>query len=119
MGDLISMDKQYKTRDGREVEVLKVDMNNSRYPVVIVVTSDEGYQDIGSRTAAGRVLRNKESVGDLIEVKPRVKQDVWLNVYSEKRPRAHFSKKDADSYANDDRIACIKVEIDCEHGEGL
>jgi len=120
MSDLISMDKQYKTRNGRAVEVLKTGVNHITYPVVVVITEGDGSQYSTSRTSTGRVVHNGGvNEGDLIEVKPRVKQDVWLNVYQEKRPRAHFSKKDADSYSNDDRIACVKVEIDCEHGEGL
>jgi len=120
MSDLISMDKQYKTRDGRAVEVLKVDINHHNFPVAIVVTNLDGSQCTGTRTSTGRMYVGKEHEADLIEVKPRVKQNVWLNVYPEKRPCVHLTRESADAYADDYiRLACVKIEIDCEHGEGL
>jgi hypothetical protein len=42
---------------------------------------------------------------------------MWLNLYArEDRPS---TKKEADEHAFDTRIACVKVEIDVEEGEGL
>ena len=116
---MISMDKEYRTRNGFPVEVLKVDLRNTDYPVAVVVTTEDGSQGIFSRTSTGRVVPNRESGGDLVEVKPRIKQDAWLNVYAERRPCAHLTKEEADKIAGNDRIACVKVEIDYEHGEGL
>ena len=119
MNDLISMDKQYKTRDGRAVEILKININHKNFPVAIVVTNLDGSQCTGTRTRTGRMYADRENIGDLIEVKPRIKQNVWMNIYQEKSPCAHFFKENADKYSYGDRIACVKVEIDCEHGEGL
>ena len=119
MSDLISMDKQYKTRDGRVVEVLRVDLKSKDYPVAVIVTEMDGSQCVRSRTSTGRAFSGKEVGSDLIEVKPRIKQDFWLNVYPESRPHTHSTKEDADNHAVNSRIACVKVEIDCEHGEGL
>lgn len=119
MNDLISMDKQYKTRDGREAEVLRIDMNHKHFTVAAIVTNSDGTQFICSRTSTGHSFLDKEHVGDLIEVKPRIEQNVWLNLYLDRRPCSHSTKKEADKIAGKTRIACIKVEIDCEHGEGL
>ena len=119
MSDLISMDKQYRTRDGREVEVLKVGVNHRNFPVAVVVTNKDGSQLIGTRTSTGRMYSCKENPSDLVEVKPRIKQTVWMNIYSNGRPRPHFIKEEADINCMSDRIACVKIEIDCEHGEGL
>ena len=122
MNDLISMDKQYKTRDGRAVEVLKIDVMNEHYPVAVVITEKCGGEVVLSRTSTGHVLFdrvNRESPGDLVEVKPRIKRNAWLNLYPNRRPCSHSTKKEADKIAGKTRIACIKVEIDCEHGEGL
>ena len=119
MSNLISMDKQYRTRDGRAVEVLKVDMNNPKYPVVVIVTEKDGSQEIRSRTSTGLTVCNSECASDLIEVKPRIKRDVWVNVYPE-NSYSYASREKADGFANNNkRIACVKVTIDCEHGEGL
>ena len=121
MSDLISMDKQYKTRDGRAVEVLKIDVMNEHYPVVVVITEKCGGEVVLPRTSTGHVLFdrvNKESRGDLIEVKPRIKRDLWVNVYMN-TSTTYDNKEDANKYGGINRIACVKIEIDCEHGEGL
>jgi hypothetical protein len=55
---------------------------------------------------------------DLVEIKPRIKRTIWLNIY-EYCFLCCSSKEEADHYDGDDRLACIKVEIDCEEGEGL
>ena len=55
---------------------------------------------------------------DLIEVKPRIQRTVWLNVFPN-TITTYFHRLDADNYAGSSRLACVKVEIDCEKGEGL
>jgi len=77
----------------------------------------------------GKVLRYALNFYDLAEVKPRIKQAVWVNVY-EDCISIHSTKDFADIHDrscgrtdfNDRggvRIACVKVEKDCEEGEGL
>jgi hypothetical protein len=44
---------------------------------------------------------------------------VWLNVYDNEVISLFVVKEKADSMALEGRIACVKVEIDCEEGEGL
>ena len=61
MSDLISMDKKYQTRDGRAVEVLKVDMNSEVYKVAVVLTMEDGSQGIFSRTQTGRAVPDRKS----------------------------------------------------------
>ena len=57
----------------------------------------------------------------LIEVKPRIKREYWVNLYSDRYDSfCHKTRKAADANAiSDERIACVKVSIDCEEGEGL
>ena len=64
------------------------------------------------------MLLNAPDVNDLIEVKPRIKRTIWLSIY-EDCTLSSSSKEEADHYDGDDRLACIKVEIDVEEGEGL
>ena len=59
---------------------------------------------------------------DLIEVKPRIKRTVWLNVHVNRSVVAHNYREEADNLFCKDvapRIACIKVDLDFEEGEGL
>jgi hypothetical protein len=62
----------------------------------------------------------KETKHDLIEVKPRIQREVWLNLYKKvDGVFAYESKELANKAAGCDRIACVKITIDCEEGEGL
>lgn len=115
MSDLISMDKQYRTRDGETVKILTVSRKGS-YPVIALIGNEERIQTF-SRT--GQCCINVVGNDDLIEVKPRIKQDVWINVYSRENLYTYSTKEEADISAGSKRIACVKIEIDCEHGEGL
>lgn len=57
---------------------------------------------------------------DLIEVKPRIKREVWVNVYDDYFcGETYPSKENADKKSGYGRIACVKITIDCEHGDGL
>jgi len=76
---MISMDKGYKTRDGRAVRVLCVDMNQELYPVVAIVKGPAGGEYTKTFTSYG-IYSVDDGVGthnDLIEVKPSVV--FWLN----------------------------------------
>ena len=117
---MISMDKEYRTRDGREVRVLCVDRKeDDGYSVVALIVLRSGRESIEIFDLDGMYVRGRESVNDLIEVKPRIVRDGWLNIYPEYMGNVHDNKKDADGVASRDRLACVKVSIDCEHGEGL
>ena len=115
MNDLISMDKQYRTRLGETVKILTVSRKGN-YPIITLIGEEERVETF-SKT--GQCCIGAVDNDDLIEVKPRIKQNVWLNLYPNRRPCSHSTKKEADKIAGKTRIACIKVEIDCEHGEGL
>lgn len=117
---MISMDKEYRTRDGREVRVLCVDRKeDDGYSVVALIVLRSGRESIEIFDLDGMYVRGRESVNDLIEVKPRIVREVLLNVHANGSVTAHSTKDIADRYATIDRIACVKVSIDCEHGEGL
>jgi hypothetical protein len=114
---MIDKNKTYRTRDGREVR--------------IYATDNGGFKPVHGATAAhyGWCLREWNEDGtigaytdpcDLIEVKPRIKRTVWLNVYRDRvKDGVHECKGEADYHADRTRLACVKVEIDCEEGEGL
>jgi hypothetical protein len=111
---MIDKNKTYKTRDGREVRIYATD-GRGIYPVHGAVKVEDGWipytwQEIG--------VEGVNNARDLIEIRPRHKRTVWMNAYTEHRTTAHLSRKLADEYCCS-RIACIKVELDFEEGEGL
>jgi hypothetical protein len=120
---MISKDKTYRTRDGREVRIYATDGGVGK-SMVHGATLDEApgwfprvwYPD-------GSHIEN--DYFDLIEVKPRIKRTVWINVYendlvaTQTRVGADWCVMHHSRVAGLPRLACVKVEIDCEEGEGL
>jgi hypothetical protein len=113
---MIELGKQYATRDGCEVRIYAVDAGG-QMPVHGAIKRS-GLWIVTSWTKEGRwSISNPEN--NLIEVKPRFQREVWLNVYKGKLCTGYPEKEESDRAASYDRIACVKVNIDCEEGEGL
>jgi len=110
---MIDPKKLYRTRDGREVRIYAVDGGGHR-PI-------HGAVRDGREWTAYTWLESGEAAlhcASLIEVKPRIQREVWVNVYAE-YCCIFPSKEHADQVSLWNRIACVKVVIDCEEGEGL
>ena len=110
---MISLDKEYRTRDGRKVRLLCVDGPDDIYPVIGFVERSIGTYE----WCSDGMCCESHNTGplDLIESKPRVKKTLWLHHY-----------KDGASYVflqseapNENVVARTKHEIDVEHGHGL
>ena len=119
---MIDINKKYRTRDGRKVRIYATDGIGQQCVQGAFLSKEGGWSMwLWSKNGLAAIC----SIGelhmqdmDLIEVKPRIKRTVWVNVYSN-----GFSgwtdRKTADANSSFTRFACIKVEIDCEEGEGL
>jgi hypothetical protein len=117
---MISKDKQYRTRDGREVRIYATDGDGSGsaihgaiknfYGWVATVWNPDGKCHWGAGCYGDSTPAN-----DLIEVRPRHKRTVWLHVFK----NGSVCATEESYYVPVGRIACIKVELDFEEGEGL
>jgi hypothetical protein len=115
---MIDKNKQYRTRDGREVRIYAVD-GGFTAPVHGAVKFDGDWR-IMSWGSDGVWHNGAFTDHDLIEVKPRIKREVWVNVYPEEIETLFYRTKEAaDRGAVPKRIACVRITIDCEEGEGL
>ena len=117
---MISMDKKYRTRDGREVRIYATD---GHFPSPVHGAfrgsgDNKGTWISWQWMANGRASMSFESEMDLIEVKPRIQRTMWVNLFPN-ATTVYLHKKDADIYSGSSRLACVKVEIDCEKGDGL
>ena len=114
---MIDKNKEYRTRDGKEAIIYST-CGSKPYVVHGAYKTVSGWIAC-EWTAEGRQGDGgHEYINDLIEVKPRINRSVYLNVY-QGLVQAHGSREDADASAAQQRLACIKVEINCEEGEGL
>lgn len=115
---MIDKNKQYRTRQGEEVRIYAVD-GDDEMPIHGAVLTKHGWK-VNSWARDGRWCPNMTDAVDLIEVKPRIKREVWVNVYPEDIETLFYRTKEAaDRGAVLKRIACVKLTIDCEEGEGL
>lgn len=109
---MIDKDRTYRTRDGREVRIYATDAGGI-YCVHGAVFDGISWhcwqwREDGSTPISGY---------GLIEVKPRHKRTVWLNVWSNNVRSFNSVYEAAD--AGTGRIACIRVDLDFQEGEGL
>lgn len=74
MGNLISMDKKYKTREGKDARLLCVDSGHLEFPVVAIV---EGLLE--TYTSCGKVFVGQDNNLDLIEIPQE--HSVWIEVF--------------------------------------
>jgi len=115
---MININKKYRTTLGAEVRIYSVD-GDEPHPVHGAFKSPTGWVSCCWRQDG--VQMDHAGPYDLVEVKTRFQRTVWINIYpdEERKSTAHNKKEKADRYAISTRIACVKVEIDCDEGEGI
>ena len=110
---MIDINKKYRTRDGREVRIYATD-GQEDWPIHGATLKSFGWSS-ECWTKDGLSLTNMPHADDLIEVRPRHKRTVWLHVWN----NGTVCATEETYYVPTGRIACIKVELDFEEGQGL
>ena len=114
---MIDINKTYQTRCGYSVRLYAKD-GGGEYSVHGAYFS-QGKWIVFCWSIMGEAYIGRTSELDLIEVKPRIQREVWVNVYKEGPSIVYETKQQADSRSDPARLACVKITIDCEYGEGL
>jgi hypothetical protein len=107
--------KPILARDGRAARFMGT-LDDGRH--VVAVKNADGSQFVGCWPITGAICGGVSS-DDIINVPERIKREVWLNVYESGGITPWADKDTADTHALEGRIACVRVQIDCEKGEGL
>lgn len=114
---MIDKSKTYRTRDGREVRIYATDGGGHTTVHGAFKDGDVWVPASWNAWGGGSVMQHNS---DLIEVRPRHKRTAWLNVYDNEVIHGGWrTKSEADEYHERHRIACVKVDLDFEEGEGL
>ena len=121
---MIDMKKQYRTRDGRDVRILCVDGPNPKYPVLGIIGNERSvcfWTNTGNYNTDGLF-----TVLDLIEVKPKIVVERWVNIFQYKNynlPRPHIDwfnnfQGALDAYYNPDITVLARAVPFKWEGEG-
>ena len=113
---MIDKNKKYRTRSGRDVRIYATD-GGGPHPVHGAILED-GMWSHETWKKDGIYSASLEESLSLVEVKPRIKVSGWVNVYKDSFI-TYNSKEGADACRLDGWLACVKITIDCEEGEGL
>lgn len=121
---MITLDKQYKTRDGREVKLW--DIIDSRM-FGAVLDADNNWRGADWRLNGEPYNMYNSRGGELIEVKPRHKLNGYFLVFETPTglyttavyTEAKHAINAQHATGNIKHLACIKIELDFEEGEGL
>ena len=112
---MISMDKQYRTKNGYEVRIYAVD--GSGYYPIHGAYMHNGEWVMYRWNEQGISINNPEL--NLIEVKPRIQREYWVNVYENHIYGTKDIKNVISAVSSQQLKSRIKITIDCEEGEGL
>ena len=114
---MIDPKKQYRTRQGLPVRIYAVD-GDDEMPIHGAVMTAHGWR-ANSWQRSGKWMDGKYDGADLIEVKPRIKRKVWMNVYPHRMGVPHGNHAYVAAHRGKDAIACVEIDIDVEEGHGL
>lgn len=114
---MIDKDKQYKTRDGREVRIYATD-GAGVFPVHGAIKHGEGWSSFtwASNGSSINSTTSKEKPDDLIELKPRIKIERWIVVYENGEVNTLKTPPVPGNYG---RFAVKHIVFEVEEGEGL
>lgn len=95
------------TRAGRRAKFVGYCEEAEDYPLAVCICGDKFIQGY---TKEGLFYKNEESDVDLISMAP-TKREAWVNIYGDGERCYKFpTKEQADRAADDDRIACVRIE---------
>ena len=115
---MIDINKKYRTRGCREVRIYATDGADNQ-SIHGAVKDGNGWTIAAWYSDGVYARSNRNDPRDLIEVRPRHKRTLWMNIYGPTSFTSHISREQAEDEQDENRIACIKVELDFEEGEGL
>jgi hypothetical protein len=100
------------TRDGRDVRIICFDRDNDNYPIVALVKSRDGSEEMNSFTINGRFYTGSDLERPADLLMKSVKKEGWINIYSDSQCSdiIHPSKCEAKEFATCEVIDTVRIE---------
>lgn len=114
----MGQDDKYQMRNGRSVRILAVDLEGP-YPVAAVCVPQWSQYVVERFTSTGQLQQGQSSNLDIILKPQPFKYERWVNVYEQGPSHPYTSRWYADDCATKERIACVKITIEGNEGDGL
>jgi len=117
---MITMGKEYKTKDGCEVRIYAAD-GGGPYGVHGAFKADGTWFSDTWTLGGSYNLDGINSLRDLVEKKKTFKIERWVNIFSNGTSSSIFSSRceAGMAHSHNPRVACVKVIIEGIEGEGL
>ncbi len=114
----LDLTKPVQLRDGRPVRIVCTDAD-SDHPIIgyipgVNVNLSYRWRKDGT---ASRVIVN--SGMDLVNAPEPFEREIWANIYGTDAFSIWTNKEGADAYCGPNRIACVKITIKGNVGDGL
>ena len=114
---MIDIDKEYRTRDGREVRIYATDGGQCGTLIHGAVFDNVCWGSLVWNSDGSKYSWREDGL-DIIEVKRQIKETVWINIYNN-----YWSISSTEKFAKDKAdcgiLARVRVDIDVEEGHGL
>lgn len=112
---MIDKSKTYRSRNGLEVTIYRTDAEGE-YPVHGAVCEGDCLEPT-TWTADGKHIKHKNSEFDLVEVKPRIKREMWLVALADGSVQVSLREENIGLWTS--AIAVEHHVMDVEEGHGL
>lgn len=111
--------KSLQTRSGLKARLIGT-LNARQRTHVVAIMGEDGFEYESRYYPNGWKTEHAENRKDIINVPERIKREVWVNVYERLGHIAGYTERRiADNNATTNRLACVKVTIECAVGDGL
>ena len=111
----VSLEKKYETTDGSQVWFGPI----IGALIYGYVKNKFNLQSIVWNIHTGLPLNTFGDSLALVEIKPKIKREVWVNMYPNNSGDVHLTRFGADKYAGSMRTECLHHIFEFTEGEGL
>lgn len=107
----LDLNKSITTVQGAPVRIVCVDRKCGRYPIIALITKDDGTEEIESYTEDGKFRKDQDDQHGRDLINATQQRRAWVNAYPDQTEDClHLSRESANMEADPSRLGCIPIE---------